>query len=88
MNINAIMRELAQYMRMADEIAAMVDGLRDQVKAYMAENGLDTLIGDEHKATYKSVGSSRVDTTALRKAYPDIAAQYTKHSESMRFTFV
>jgi predicted phage-related endonuclease len=88
MNIDAIMKELAQYLRMADEIAATVDELRDQVKAYMSENGLDTLIGDEHKATYKSVASSRVDTTALRKAYPDIAAQYTKQSESMRFTFV
>lgn len=53
MNINAIMQELAQYTRMAEEIAATVDSLKDQLKNYMVENGLDVLTGSEHKATYK-----------------------------------
>lgn len=37
MNINDIMRELAQYTRMAEEIAATVEGLKDQLKQYMSE---------------------------------------------------
>lgn len=52
-NLDAIMQELAQYTRMAEEIAATLDSLKDQLKNYMVENGLDVLTGSEHKATYK-----------------------------------
>lgn len=32
MNINDIMKELAQYTRLQEEAAAMVEGLKDQLK--------------------------------------------------------
>lgn len=87
MDINAIMAELAQYTRMAEEIGATVDGLKDTIKKYMEENQLETLTGNEHKATYKTVTSSRIDTTALKRNAPDIAEKYTKTTETKRFTF-
>lgn len=87
MNINEIMRELAQYIRLQEEAAATVEALKDQIKQYMTENQLDTLAGDEHKATYKTVSSSRVDTAALKRDHPDIATVYTKKTETKRFTF-
>ena len=87
MNINAIMAELAQYILMQEEAAAMVESLKDQLKAQMQAAGVDTLAGDEHKATYKAVTSSRVDTTALKRDLPEIAAQYTKTTTARRFTF-
>lgn len=87
MNINAIMAELAQYIRMQEETAAMVESLKDQLKAQMQAAGMDTLAGDEHKATYKAVTSSRVDTSALKRDLPEIAAQYTKTTTARRFTF-
>ena len=87
MNINAIMAELAQYIRMQEEAAAMVEALKDQLKAQMQAAGVDTLAGAEHKATYKAVTSCRVDTTALKKDLPEIAARYTKTTETRRFTF-
>lgn len=87
MDINAIMAELAQYTRMAEEIAATVDSLKDAIKKYMEENQLETLTGNEHKATYKTVTSSRIDTTALKRNAPDIAEKYTKTTETKRFTF-
>lgn len=85
--LNQIMRELAEYSRIADETAAVIDGLKDKLKAYMTETGTDTVIGDEHKASYKSIITNRVDTAALKKELPDIAARFTKASSSMRFTF-
>lgn len=88
MNINKIMEELAQYTRMAEEIAATVDCLKDTIKKYMEENQLETLTGSEHKATYKTVISSRIDTTALKRNAPDIAKKYTKTTESKRFLFM
>ena len=87
MDINAIMAELAQYIRMQEEAAAMVESLKDQLKTQMQAAGVDTLTGDEHKATYKAVTSSRVDTTALKRDLPEIAAQYTKTTTARRFTF-
>lgn len=87
MNINQIMSELAQYIRMQEEAAAMVEALKDQLKAQMQAAGVDTLAGAEHKATYKAVTSCRVDTTALKKDLPEIAARYTKTTETCRFTF-
>ena len=87
MNINEIMKELAQYKRLQDETAAIIEGLTDKIKQYMTENQLETLTGDEHRATYKTVTSSRIDTTALKKALPDVATAYTKTTETRRFTF-
>lgn len=87
MNINDIMKELAQYKRLQDETAAIIEGLTDQLKEYMNENQLETLAGDEHKATYKIVTSSRIDTTALKKAMPEVVTAYTKTTETRRFTF-
>lgn len=81
MDINALMAELAQYIRLQEE------ALKDQIKAQMTAAGVDTLVGAEHKATYRAVTSSRVDTTALKKDMPDVAARYTKTTETRRFTF-
>lgn len=87
-NLDAIMREIAGYSRMADEIGATLDSLKDTLKKHMEENGLETLAGTEHRATYKSVSSSRLDTAALKKELPEVAAKYTKKIETKRFSFV
>ena len=87
MNIDCIMAELAQYIRMQEEAAAMVESLKDQLKERMTAAGVESLAGSEHKATYKEVTSSRVDTTALKKDMPEIAARYTKTTTTRRFTF-
>lgn len=86
-NIDSTMKELAQYTRIMEEATATVDGLKDEIKRYMEEHNTDTLIGNEHKATYKAVTSNRIDTVALKKDLPDIAAQYTKTTETKRFLF-
>lgn len=86
-NINEIMKQLAEYQRIQEETTAIIDGLKDQIKGYMIAEKIDTLTGDEHKATYKKVTSSRIDTKALKNELPDIATRYTTTTSSMRFTF-
>ena len=86
-NLDKIMKELAEYTRLQEETSAIIDGLKDEIKRYMEEHNTDILTGTEHKATYKAVTSSRIDTTALKKDMPDIAAQYTKTIETKRFLF-
>lgn len=87
-NLDSLMREIAEYSRMAEEIGATLDSLKDSLKKYMDENGLDSIAGNEHKASYKAVTSSRIDTTALKRDIPEIAAKYTKTTETRRFLFV
>ena len=87
-NLDSLMREIAEYTRMAEEIGATLDSLKDSLKKYMDENGLDSIAGNEHKASYKAVTSSRIDTTALKRDMPEIAAKYTKTTETRRFLFV
>ena len=86
-NIDTIMRELAQYTRLQEETAAIIDGLKDELKTIMQEQNTDTLTGTEHKASYKAVVSSRIDTTAIKKELPEVAAKYTRTTETRRFTF-
>lgn len=86
-DINDIMKELAEYIRMQEEAAAMVESLKDQLKERMAAAGVDSLAGAEHRATYKAVTSSRVDTAAIKRDMPEVAARYTKTTTTRRFTF-
>lgn len=85
--MNKVMSELAAYTRMLEEIQGIVDGLKDTLKKYMESNGLEVLASTEHKATYKPYTCTRVDTTALKKAAPDVAEKFTKSTTTKRFTF-
>lgn len=87
-NLDSLMREIAEYTHMAEEVAATLDSLKDILKKHMEENGLDSIAGSEHKASYKAVTSSRIDTTALKRDMPEIAAKYTKTTNTRRFLFV
>ena len=79
-------KELRELKRMADELAGEIEALQDGIKAHMTEQDTDTLTGTYWKITWKAVTSNRMDTTALKKELPDIAARYTKASVSRRFT--
>nr|DAG70318.1 MAG TPA: Exonuclease [Caudoviricetes sp.] len=85
MNLDTIMAELAQYIRMQEEASAMVESLKDQLKEHMDAAGVDTLAGLDYKITYKAVTSSRLDSKALKADQPDLYAKYTKQTTARRF---
>lgn len=84
--LNGKIKELRSLKRLADELAGEIEALQDSIKAEMTARNVDTLTGDDWKVTWKAVTSNRMDTTALKKELPDIAARYTKASVSRRFT--
>ena len=55
------------------------DGPPEQVR------DADTLTGIDYKITWKSVTSSRFDSTAFKKAMPELAERFTKSTTSRRF---
>lgn len=88
MSINEMdskIKELRELRRMADELAAEIESITDSIKASMDIQGVDTVNGTDWKVTYKAVTSSRLDTAALKKTLPDLAAQFTKTTTARRF---
>lgn len=83
--MNATEKELRELRRMQEELAAEITSIEDEIKSVMSANELDALTGADWKITWKTVVSNRLDTTALKKALPDVAAQYTKQTASRRF---
>lgn len=85
-NLDSQIHELRELRRMADELAAEIDTIQDAIKAEMTAAGVDVLTGSDWKAVWKPITTSRIDTTALKKALPDLAAQFTKTSTVRRFS--
>jgi predicted phage-related endonuclease len=77
--------DLRELRRMAEELQAEMDSITDSIKAHMDNQGVDTLTGMDWKATYKTVTSSRVDTSALKKELPEIAQRFSKTTTTRRF---
>ena len=76
--------ELKELQRMQEELAAEIDSLKDTIKAAMGDR--EQITAGAFKIIWKTVTSSRVDTTALKKALPEVAAQFTKTTTSHRLT--
>lgn len=86
--LNMKVKELRELRRMADELQAEIDATQDAIKSHMDSQGVDTLAGSDWKVTWKPVTSSRMDTTALKKALPEIAERFMKSTTSRRFCVV
>ena len=84
-DMDSKIKELRELRRMADELTAEMESITDSIKRHMDAEGVDTLNGTDWKVTYKAVTSSRLDTTALKKALPDLTAQFTKTTAARRF---
>ena len=78
-------KEMRELRRMAEEMTAEIESITDSIKAHMDAEGVDTISGTDWKVTYKSVTASRLDTSALKKALPDLVQQFTKTTTARRF---
>ena len=77
-------KELMELRRMSEELQAEIDALQEAVKSFMGSE--ETMIAGAFKVSYKSVTSSRLDSSALKRELPDVAARYTKQTTTRRFT--
>ncbi len=81
--LESTIRELQELKRMREDLDGEIDALEDLVKAEMGQS--EQLTVGAFKVTWKPVTSSRLDTAALRKALPDIAARFMKTTTCRRF---
>lgn len=76
-------RELRQLQALIEEAQQEAEAIKDAIKAAMGDS--ESIQAGEYKITWKAVTSSRIDTTALRKALPDVAERFTRETTTRRF---
>lgn len=79
-------RELKELKAMAEELAAEITAIEDTIKAELTARNTDEMQIDVYKIRWTKVLSNRFDSTAFKKAMPELHAQFTKQTESRRFS--
>lgn len=86
-------RQMDNRVKKLQEIEAQQKALEAQAEAIRAElkAELEAQGEDEHHTgnfiiRWKEIISSRLDSKALKAAFPDIAGQFTRQTTSKRFT--
>lgn len=82
--IEAKARELRELQALISDAEEEAEAIKSTLKAAMGDS--DSLQAGEYKITYKTVTTARMDTTALKKALPDIAQAFTKEHTVRRFS--
>ena len=81
--IEAKARELRQIQKLIEEAQAEAEAIKAEIKAVMGDS--ESITAGEYKITWKAVTTSRLDSTALKKAMPDVAERFTRTTTSRRF---
>ena len=76
-------RELRQLQALIEEAQQEAEAIKAAIKAAMGDS--ESVQAGEYRITYKALTTSRIDTAALKKALPDLAAQFTKTTTARRF---
>ncbi len=76
-------KELQELKRLREELDAEITAAEDAIKAAMGEQ--EQMMAGAFKITWKAVTSSRLDSTALKKELPEIAARFMKQTTTRRF---
>ena len=83
-NMESKVKELMELKRMKEELEAEITSMEDEIKVVMGEE--ETLLAGAFKVSWKTFTSNRLDSTALKKALPEIASQFTKQTTARRFS--
>ena len=83
-NMEIKVKELMELKRMKEELEAEIEAAEDEIKAVMGEE--EILLAGAFKVLWKTVTSSRIDTTAIKKEFPELAARFSKNTSVRRFT--
>ena len=84
MTLENKVKELQELKRLREELDAEMTALEDEIKASMGD--AEQITAGAFKISWKSITSSRFDSTAFKKAMPEIAAQFMKQTTARRFT--
>lgn len=84
MDFEKLCYEFNENKRLLEELQAMQDSIKAQILEIM--NGATEYVHGAYKATNKPVTSTRIDTSSLKKALPEVYLDYSITSTYNRFT--
>lgn len=84
--ITSIISKLKEWEAIQAEAAAEVEALKDTIKAEMNNRGVEELEAGQYIARFTTVSSSRFDSTAFKKMFPQEYKDFTKQVTSRRFS--
>jgi len=82
--MEAQIKELMEFKRMKEELENEIASAEDAIKAVMGDE--EILTAGAYKVSWTPYTTSRLDATALKKALPEIAAQFTRQTTVRRFS--
>ena len=78
--------KMQEWERLASEAQAEADAIRDTIKAEMLDRNTEELQAGRFIIRWTSILTSRFDSTAFKKAMPDVYKAFLKQSASKRFS--
>lgn len=86
-NLVNIIESLREWESLQEEAAAMVESLKDQIKAEMTARNVEELEAGQYVARFTTVQSSRFDTKRFKQELGEqLYKSYCKETISRRFT--
>ena len=71
---------------MIKQLEEEAEAVKQELISELTAQGTEKLTADIFTVKYITVESERVDTTAIKKELPEVAARYTKKSVAKRFS--
>ena len=78
--------KMQEYEALAEEAKAEAEALRDEIKAELTQRNAEEVTTGKYIVRWTSVLSQRFDSTAFKRAMPDVYKAFTKQVSSRRFS--
>ena len=77
---------MQEWEALAEEAKAEAEALRDEIKAELTNRNAEEVTTGKYLVRWTSVLSQRFDSTAFKRAMPDVYKAFTKQVSSRRFS--
>lgn len=78
--------KMQEWEALAEEAKAEAEALRDEIKAELSNRNAEEVTTGKYIIRWTSVLSQRFDSTAFKKAMPEVYKAFTKQVSSRRFS--
>ena len=78
--------KMQEWEALAEEAKAEAEALRDEIKAELTRRNSEEVTTGKYIVRWTSVLSQRFDSTAFKRAMPDVYRAFTKQVSSRRFS--
>ncbi len=78
--------KLKEWEELLEEAEKEVESLKDEIKSVMLARDTEELVAGKYICRWTSVLSNRFDSTTFKKEHAEMYKQYTKQTQSRRFS--